>query len=209
MHYLEPLVQLPPRGLWRRSGKAVLATATPWLGRGLDGDTAPDRLVLRYLAAFGPASVADVRNWSGLTGLREVIERLRPGLRTFATSTAASCSTCRTRRCPTPTPRRRRGSCPSTTTSSSAHDDRSRVGGEADRVRIGQSTIGWQPVLVDGFIRGVWRLTERRRAAVLRIEPTSRPTVAQSDALAAEGERLVDFLAPQATERTIQLVDPR
>jgi len=31
---------------------------------------------MRYLAAFGPASAADVQTWSGLTRLGEVLERL-------------------------------------------------------------------------------------------------------------------------------------
>src|SRR5258706_14678069 len=83
VHFHLPLVQVPPRGVWGASAQPRHALLETWLGRDLAADASPDKLIVRYLRAFGPATVADARTWSRVTGLREVFERLRPGLRTF------------------------------------------------------------------------------------------------------------------------------
>jgi hypothetical protein len=90
VRYLLPLVQVPPRGLWRRSAAPRLTTLHAWLGLS-PGDSPtevpPDETVLRYLPAYGPASVTDIRTWSWLTALRPVVERLRPRLRSYRDAT--------------------------------------------------------------------------------------------------------------------------
>ena len=87
VNYLLPMVHVPPRGIWGRSGQTTLTTVEAWLGRVPAADITADRVVLRYLEAFGPASRADIRTWSGLTGLAEVIER-----RSFPTRIAPASS---------------------------------------------------------------------------------------------------------------------
>lgn len=77
------LVQVPPRGVWGRSLQVTSTPAESWLGRPLRTDATVDEAILRYLAVFGPASVADAASWSGLTGMREVFDRLAPQLRTY------------------------------------------------------------------------------------------------------------------------------
>ena len=78
---LVPLVQVPPRAVWGQAGAAAHTSAQAWLGSDLPACPAPDQTVIRYLGAFGPATVRDIQVWSGLTRLREVTERLRPRLR--------------------------------------------------------------------------------------------------------------------------------
>src|SRR5919107_2534231 len=80
---LLPLVHVPPRGLWGESGPVALTTVESWIGQSVASVRGPDETILRYLAAFGPATVADARTWSGLGGLRDVFERLRPRLVIF------------------------------------------------------------------------------------------------------------------------------
>lgn len=84
-----PMVQLPPRGVWRTKAGVRNALVSSWLGREIDppspdgSDPVGQALVRRYLAAYGPAATADVRAWSGLTGLPGADAALRGELVTF------------------------------------------------------------------------------------------------------------------------------
>ena len=78
-----PLVMVPTDAPWGFPSVADFALADEWLGQPLPEDGTPEQLVLRYLAAFGPASAADAQTWSGLQGLAPVLEALRPQLLVF------------------------------------------------------------------------------------------------------------------------------
>ncbi|MQA84508.1 MAG: winged helix DNA-binding domain-containing protein [Streptosporangiales bacterium] len=205
---LLPLVHVPPRGIWGAGGQPALTTVEAWLGRGVDPDPGPDGMVLRYLSAFGPATVADVQTWSGLNGLREVVERLRrdgDGLRTFRDERGRELFDLPDAPLPdpdTPAPPR---FLPEYDNLLFSHADRTRVVADDDRKRIfsGNQVLG--TVLVDGFVRGTWKITRKSGAAVLLVrpfQPLSRPDTA---AVTEEGTRLLAFAAANAESHDVQL----
>ena len=159
--FLEPLVQIPPRGLWgRRRGR--LDAPRPGSGPRED-EPAIDELVLRYLGAFGPASVRDVQEWSGLTRLEDVIERLRPTASPSATRAGASCSTCPTRPAQPDTPAPIRF-LPQYDNVLLGHADRSRIIPDAVR------GVTWPVVWVGEFPgrrAGQWNVASRRHRRVV------------------------------------------
>lgn len=194
---LVPLVQVPPRAVWGEAGRAAHTSAEAWLGRPLAASASPDQVVLRYLAAFGPATVADAQAWSGLTGLREVVGRLEPWLRTFRDEQGRELFDLPDAPRPdpdTPAPVRLVAEFDNLILS---HADRARVISEPDRQRL-YSKNGIFPgsVLIEGFVRGMWRVTTARRAATLAIELFGEVGRRDRDAVAAEGERLLEFAAP-------------
>jgi hypothetical protein len=201
---LVPLVQVPPRAVWGEAGRAAHTSAESWLGRPLAASASPDAVVLRYLAAFGPATVADAQAWSGLTGLREVVGRLEPWLRTFRDEQGRELFDLPDAPRPdpdTPVPVRLVAEFDNLILS---HADRARVISEPDRQRL-YSRNGIFPgtVLIDGFVRGMWRVTTARGVATLAIE-LFREADGDRDAVAAEGERLLEFAAPGSPDAELR-----
>jgi hypothetical protein len=198
--YLVPVVQVPPRGVWGRSAQATWTTSEAWLGGDGGAASSPEDLLVRYLAAFGPATVGDIRTWSGLTGLREVVERLRPRLRTFVDERGRELLDLEDAPLPdpaTPAPPRY---LPDFDNALLAHADRSRIIDD-DRRRVG---IGVPTVLVDGFVRATWKVARAGTTATLVVQPFERLPARDRDALAQEGERLLAFVAPDAEARDIE-----
>jgi Winged helix DNA-binding domain len=200
---LLPLVQVPPRGVWKRGGRALHVTVESWLGRSVDTDAAPDELVLRYFAAFGPASVADVQNWSGLTRLGEVVERLAPRLRAFRAADGPALYDLPGAPRPDPEVPAPVRFLPQFDNVLLGHADRSRIV-PANAAELYDEQHHWSPFLVDGMVRGVWRVARERGAATLHTRaPGLSP--AEEEAVAAEATALLAFLEPGPGTRELRI----
>jgi hypothetical protein len=187
-----PLVQVTPRGLWGRSGQVALTTAEHWLGRPAEPAPRPEAVVLRYLAAFGPASVKDMQTWAGLTRLREPFERLRPSLLTFRDEHGVELFDLPDAPRPdpdTPAPPR---FLPEFDNLLLSHADRTRVIPPAYWGRTWQGNQAHRVLLVDGFLAGVWK----PEGDTLVVEPFGTLTDRQRQDVLAEAERMLATLHP-------------
>jgi Winged helix DNA-binding domain len=199
--YLVPLVQVTPRGIWGQSGASTFTTLEAWIGRSVDGSGDPGPLITRYLAAFGPSTVADAQSWSGLSGLKPAFEALRPrlsivhderGRELFDVPGAAYPDPI------TPAPVR---FLPEYDNVGLGHKDRSRIIPQG----VTQWTeVGWGGVLVDGFAAARWKLSVDGDDATLRVEPFGKLGRDDRASVSVEGQRLAAFLAPESGRRTVR-----
>jgi winged helix DNA-binding protein len=198
IRYLLPLVQIPPRGVWGARGQPVWTTVEAWLGKPLSNHLTLDILVLRYLAAFGPASVADVQAWSWLTGVRDVIERLRPHLRTFRHESGRELFDLPDAPRPDPDTPARVRFLPEFDNVLLSHADRTRIVGDEDRRRFGviatRRTYG--AALVDGRVGAMWRPEREKGKVALQVLSLRPLTKGELTDLLEEGAALLGFLAP-------------
>ncbi|MFD7657822.1 winged helix DNA-binding domain-containing protein [Actinosynnema sp. NPDC059797] len=191
---LIPMAQLPPRGLWRTKAGVRTVPLSSWLGREVD-PPAPDgsdpvgrALVRRYLAAFGPAATADLRAWSGLTGLPAAVAAVREELVSFRDERGRELLDLPDAPRPdpdTPAPVR---FLPAFDNAILGYHDRRRIIDDADR---GLSVAGARVVLVDGRVAATWTV-EAGDVVVTPLRALSRD---DRDAVAEESRALAMFLS--------------
>lgn len=197
---LLPLVVVPPYGLWNTSGPMAFTTAEEWLGRELGPVITPPELVRRYLAAFGPASAADLEMWSGLAGLGDLLERMRAELETFRDERGQELFDLPEAPRPdpaAPAPVRYLYDCDSLLFS---YADTSRFIGPGEAIQwpnaVGEYLYGG--VLVDGLVRANWRKEGSGAEAALRVTSFAALSDEDIEAVLNEGRGLLRLLEPRA-----------
>jgi hypothetical protein len=194
-----PLVQVPPRGLWSRSGGLTYVTAAHWLGRPVDPTPSLEDALRRYLTVFGPATVADMTAWSRLTGLREIAEGMRPTLRTWTDEDGRELFDIAEGElvdADTPAPVR---FLPEYDNVLLSHADRRRVIPEPVPGLHPEGQLGIGNVLVDGRLQATWRLV-RPKGETATVTIRHRPGLPKRDraAVLAEAHRALPILTHDA-----------
>ncbi|CAM3312154.1 winged helix DNA-binding domain-containing protein [Kibdelosporangium persicum] len=186
---LIPMVQLPPRGLWRAKGGVRNVPLASWLGREIGPPSSDEVLIKRYLAAFGPAATADLRAWSGLAGLPPAVAAIRDELVSFRDERGRVLLDLPDAPRPdpdTPAPVR---FLPAFDNAILGYDDRTRI---VDDVHRGVSVAGERVVLVDGRVAATWTVD----AGTVVVTPLRRFSRTDRTAVAEEGEEVAKFLSP-------------
>jgi hypothetical protein len=167
-----PLVQVPTDARWGWPASACFASAEEWLGAPLPAKIDLPAIVLRYLAAFGPASVRDAQGFLGLRDLAAAFEALRARLRLFHDERGRELFDLPDAPRPsgdTPAPVR---FLPDFDNMMLAHADRTRVVSDAHRAKLTTKNLRILPVfLVDGFVAGTWTIVRSGKSAVLQADP--------------------------------------
>jgi hypothetical protein len=191
---LAPLLHIPPSGTWRFWGRPELLVMQEWLEVDLPSrEEGAQRIVERYLAAFGPATQQDLLRFAGVRvgDLRPGLERLE--LRTFRDERGRVLLELPGAPLPdgeTPAPVRFLPKWDSALLAY-APPERTRILPEKLRSTVIRKNGDVLPtVLVDGFVAATWNIDAKRN---LEIEPLRRLTKAERAEIDEEGERLVDF----------------
>ncbi|MFC7532539.1 winged helix DNA-binding domain-containing protein [Actinoplanes sp. GCM10030250] len=195
VHLRLPLLHPPPAGVWRHRGRVRCVLAEDWLGRPLAAGPSPETLVMRYLAAFGPASAKDLQVWSGLTRLGGLLTEMRSRLRVYRDENGIDLYDVPHAPLDDPDSPAPVVFLPEFDNAVLGHADRARIIHPGDRAIV---MPGWSivrpTVLVDGFVSAVWAL----HGTTLSIAPLRPLAPADVAAVEEEAARLLAFVAPDA-----------
>lgn len=200
----ETLIQIPPTRIWGHGGAPLLMRIEKWIGQGLSEPIPLPELVLRYLAAYGPASVKDMQTWCGLTRLAPAFEAVRGQLLEFHGEDGRVLYDLP--KAPRPAP-----DTPAPVRFLPDYDnvflgfaDRSRLQPAYARERMVVVNGYVATFTIDGFIAGNWTIRRTKNDLTIELAPFRKLTKAEKASVEAEGLAIGAFLADGAGPATIE-----
>ncbi len=203
-----PLVMVPTSDAWGFPQVSEFADAEAWLGRPVDDGEHTGELVLRYLAAYGPASAVDIQAWTGLPALAKVIAGLGERVRTFRDARGKAIYDVPDAPRPDPDVPAPVRLVPEFDGAIVARAD-PRILPAAHRKHVFASGLRVLPtVLVDGVAVATWKLERTKRKAMIVVDAFAPLGKREQAAVAAEAEALVRFAEPDAAEHDVRVTAP-
>ncbi len=199
----EILVQIPPTRLWGSGHAPLLTRVQNWVLKPHRRKLGLPDLVLRYLAAFGPASVADMQAWSGMSRLAPVFAGLGERLMRFTDADGRALYDVPEAPRPdagTPAPVRFLGDYDNVLL---GYAERRRIVSAEDLKRLGATTRSFRAVLVDGFVAGSWSIVRQKAAARLVVTPFRRLLKREMREVEREGAAFLAFMDGEAKEGVV------
>jgi hypothetical protein len=199
-----PLVMVPTGDRWAFPAAARFALP----GFRVADDGGPEPLVLRYLAAFGPATAADVQTWSGLQGVKAVLEALRERLVVVKDDGGHELFDLPDAPRPGADAEAPPRFLPDFDNLMLAYADRTRVIADEHRGEVVTKNLRVRATFLwDGFVAGTWTIERKGKAATLRLAPFARLSKRAAAALTEEGEALLRFAEDDAASLDVKLAE--
>jgi len=194
----EILVQIPPTRVWGSGHAPILTPIENWVPEPHKRPMRLEDLVLRYLRAYGPASIMDMQSWSGISKLGAAFAKVREQLVEFEGEDGRPLFDLADAPRPdadTPAPPR---FLPDFDNVLLGFGDRTRIVSDADQKRLTELTRSFRAVLVDGFVAAGWSIARKKGHATLTVTPFRKLLKRDIRDIEREGAAFLDFMDPDA-----------
>lgn len=202
----EILIQIPPTRIWGSGHAPILTRVENWVPAPHSRELKLDELVIRYLGAYGPATITDMQSWSGLSKLSEAFATVREQLVEFESEDGRTLYDL-------PDAPRPDGEVsapvrflPDFDNAILGYAERSRIVGKADEAGLTKLTRSFRSLLVDGFVAATWSITRRKSAATLTITPFRKLLKREMRDIEMEGAALAKFMEPDSSSYDFEIV---
>lgn len=205
-----PVVQVPSdKARWGYGNAPEYVLAAAWLGQAVNPHDDLETLIMRYVAACGPASVMDMQTWAGMPKLKDAFDKVRPKLHSYRDDQGRELfdlpdGVILPAEVPAPV-----RFIPEYDNSMISHQNRTRILAEAYRTKVFLSAARVRAtVLLNGFVCAAWKIEKAKSTVTLIIDLFETVSATDREAIAEEGERLLRFVEPGVTKTAISFVAP-